>query len=84
ATSSTGAAPYTSLRVTPVSNDTEADPLLSDTFIGDYIEAACRGGLGYVHYTANYAAKQTSFFDGGSISLNVQQQDNFLGKVTLP
>jgi len=84
ATSPTGAAPYTPLRVTPVSNDTEADPLLGDSSIGDYIEVACTGGVGYVHYTANYARKETSFFDGGSTSLLVRQQDNFLGKVTLP
>jgi hypothetical protein len=84
ATSPTGAAPYTPLRVTPVSNDTQADPLLSDSAIGDYLEVACTGGVGYVHYTANYVAKETSFFDGGSTSLLVRQQDNFLGKVTLP
>ena len=84
ATSATGAAPYTPLRVTATSNDTEADLRLSDVFIGDYIEVACRGGVGLVHYTANYVAKPTSIFTGGSPALLVRQQDTFLGKVTLP
>ncbi len=83
ATSSTGAAPYTAVRVTSLSNDTEADPLLFDEFIGDYIEVACRGGVGYVHYTANFVAKDISPFIGGS-PLFVRQQDTFVGKFTLP
>ncbi len=83
ATSATGAAPYAPLRVTSLSNDTEADPLLSDVFIGDYIEVACRGGIGYVHYTANYRALPFPF-SGGSATLFVRQQDNFVGRFTLP
>ena len=70
--------------MTSGANDTEADLLLSDTFIGDYIEVACRGGVGLIHYTANYLAKPTSIFIGGSATLLVRQQDTFLGKVTLP
>lgn len=83
ASSATGAAPFTPLRVTSLSNDTEADPWLSDMFIGDYIEVACRGGKGVVHYTANYRALPFPY-GGGSSSLFVRQQDNFVGSVTLP
>ncbi len=82
ATSPTGAAPYTALRVTPVSNVTEADPAYGDTYIGDKIEAACGPNFAYVHYTANYALKNVEPFD--TPSLLIPQQDNFLAKVTLP
>jgi len=81
ATSFTGAAPFTPLRVTPVSNDTEQDPVLSDTFIGDYPEVACQGKVGYLHYTANYAAKSGS---SSGFSGVIRQQDTFLGKFSLP
>lgn len=80
ATSSTGAAPYKPLRITSVSNDTEADPFLRDEFIGDYPEVACQGNVGYLHYTANYAAKALS----PSLPITLRQQDNFMARFTLP
>lgn len=67
----------------PVSNDTEADPVFGDLFIGDYIEASCAGGKAYIHYNANYTKKNSSIV-GGSANEPVRQQDNFLGKVSLP
>jgi hypothetical protein len=81
ATSDDGAAPYVTLRVTPVSNDTEDDPRLSDFFIGDYMEVACAGGRAYVHFTANYSAKWFGIYDGAFYG---RQQDNFMARVTLP
>jgi hypothetical protein len=80
-TSPNGAAPYTALRVTAESNDTEADPLLSDLFIGDYLEVTCRPGRAYVHYTANYAAKSAALLGG---AFPIRQQDNFLARLSLP
>jgi hypothetical protein len=82
ATSPTGAAPYTPLRVTPVSNITENNPIQADTYMGDKIEAACGPKFAYVHYTANYALKNVAPFD--TPNLFIPQQDNFLAKVTLP
>ena len=82
ATSPNGAAPYTPIRVTAASNVDEFNPLLGDSFIGSYQEVACGGGIAYVHYTANYTAKNVAPFD--SPSLSIHQQDNFLAKVTLP
>lgn len=81
ARSSTGAQPYVPLRVTPVSNDTSADPYLAGFFIGDYPEVACQGNLGYLHYTANYAKKPGNLygFSGG-----IRQQDTFIARFTLP
>ncbi|HEV8354589.1 MAG TPA: hypothetical protein VGR24_10415 [bacterium] len=81
ATSVTGDPPYAATRVTLVSNDTEADPLLSDFFIGDYLEVACQGDFAYVHYTANYAAKSAALLGG---AFPIRQQDNFLARITLP
>jgi len=82
ATSTTGAAPYTPLRVTPVSNITENNPILGDSFIGDYQEAACGTNFAYLHYTANYTAKSDALFNSPAVI--IPQQDNFLAKVTLP
>jgi hypothetical protein len=42
------------VRVTPLSNDTQADPILGGLFIGDYFEVVVREGNAYVHYNANY------------------------------
>jgi hypothetical protein len=81
ATSDNGAAPYTALRVTSESNSTEADPTLSDFFIGDYLEVACGGGRAYVHFTANYYAKWFGTVGG---AFYARQQDNFIARVTLP
>jgi hypothetical protein len=41
-------------RLTPVSNETDADPFLRGLFIGDYFEVFARRGVAYVHYNANY------------------------------
>jgi hypothetical protein len=80
--SPTGAAPYTPLRVTPVSNVTENNPVLGDSFIGDYLEAACGPNFALVHYTANYTAKSDAPFD--PVPAIIPQQDTFMAKVTLP
>lgn len=84
AVSGNGAAPYLSIRATSASNDTQAGPR-SDFSIGDRIEAACRSGVAYVHFTANYARK---WFDDkllyGYRGHYAYQQDNFLVRLTLP
>jgi hypothetical protein len=66
----------TRVRVTPVSNETQADPLLGGSFIGDYIEVATRQGTAYVHYNANY--RQVPLLGRG---IAIPQQDNFLTQV---
>jgi len=81
ATSSTGAAPYRPLRLTSLPNDTAADLVFTEGFIGDYQEAACQAKVGYFHYTANYTAKSLSIF---GVQKSVRQQDNFLARFTLP
>jgi hypothetical protein len=61
-------------RLTPFSNESEADPLFNDgRFIGDYIEVALAGGRTYVHFNANYVSRPLV-----SQGLPVPQQDNFL------
>lgn len=65
-------------RLTDVSNESEADPLLGGFFIGDYIEVAAHKGTAYVHYNANYR-KIKVLGEGFPIA----QQDNFLTKVPL-
>src|SRR5439155_18190868 len=42
------------MRVTTVSNETEADPLLGPFFIGDYFETFTQGTHVLVHLNANY------------------------------
>jgi hypothetical protein len=66
-------------RLTAVSNEPEADPLLGGTFIGDYIEVFAINGRAYVHYNANY--RQIQLLGQG---LPVPQQDNFLIRTALP
>jgi hypothetical protein len=68
--------PQTRVRVTPLSNETQADPLLGGLFIGDYFEVTAQEGTAYVHYNANY--RQVRVLDEG---VPVPQQDNFLTKV---
>ncbi len=63
-------------RITPRSNEPEADPLLGGFFIGDYIEVWQVGNKAWVHYNANY--RQLPLLDAG---LPINQQDNYL-KVT--
>jgi hypothetical protein len=50
-------------RVTRMSNETEADPLLHGVFIGDYFEINANRGRVYVHYNAN--RRQVPFIDEG-------------------
>ena len=60
-------------RVTPVSNEPEADPLLGGAFIGDYFEVAAEHGTGYVHFNANYVSIRLL-----GEGVPIPQQDNFL------
>jgi hypothetical protein len=60
-------------RVTPVSNEPDADPLFGGTFIGDYIEVAAHRGTAYLHYNMNYR-RQPLLGQGFAIN----QQDNYL------
>jgi hypothetical protein len=60
-------------RLTPVSNETEADPLLQGLFIGDYFEVFALRGVAYVHYNANYR-----FVRVLGQGVPVPQQDNYL------
>jgi hypothetical protein len=69
-------ATQTRVRVTPVANETQADPLLGGSFIGDYIEVAAQQGTAYVHYNANY--RQVPLLGRG---VAIPQQDNFLTPV---
>lgn len=62
-------------RITPRSNDTQADPLLGGLFIGDYIETFTHAGRIWVHYNANY--RKTPLLGEG---VAVNQQDNFLAR----
>jgi hypothetical protein len=63
-------------RVTPISNETEADPLLGGFFIGDYFDVHLLKGIAYVHYNANY--RHVRVLGEG---FPVPQQDNYLIKV---
>jgi len=65
-------------RLTPLSNESEADPLLGGLFIGDYIEVYAAGGKALVHYNANY--RSTRLLDEG---FAIPQQDNFLRRTSL-
>jgi hypothetical protein len=60
-------------RLTRPSNESEADPLVGGSFIGDYIEVAARSGKAYVHYNANY--RQIELL---GLGVPIPQQDNFL------
>lgn len=62
-------------RLTAVSNESEADPLLGGSFIGDYIEVFARAGTAYVHYNANYRSLRLI-----GQGLAIPQQDNYLVK----
>ena len=65
-------------RLTSLSNESEADPLLGGLFIGDYIEVYAAGGKALVHYNANY--RSTRLLDEG---FAIPQQDNFLRRTSL-
>ena len=64
-------------RITPSSNETEADPTLGGFFIGDYFEVNGYGGIAYVAYNANYR-KVPLLGPFGVSTIPVNQQDNFL------
>jgi len=65
-------------RVTPLSNEPEADPLFNDgRFIGDYIEVFASTDRTYVHLNANYVS--VPLLGEGYA---VPQQDNFLAHVS--
>ncbi|HYY45224.1 MAG TPA: hypothetical protein VE975_08580, partial [Actinomycetota bacterium] len=63
-------------RVTKLSNETEADPLLGGVFIGDYFDVHLLRGTAYVHYNANY--RHIRVLGEG---FPIPQQDNYLTKV---
>jgi hypothetical protein len=65
-------------RLTPVSNETEADVVLHGLFIGDYFEVFARRGVAYVHYNANYRLVRVL-----GLGIPVRQQDNYLTKAHL-
>ena len=60
-------------RVTHISNETEADPLLGGAFIGDYFQIDANAGRIYVHYNAN---ERHVRFQGEGVP--IPQQDNYL------
>jgi hypothetical protein len=60
-------------RVTGVSNEPEADPILGGFFIGDYIDVHLLGGTAYVGYNAN--TRHVRVLGQGR---PIPQQDNFL------
>jgi hypothetical protein len=63
-------------RVTSISNETEADPLLGGVFIGDYLEVTANRGRAWVHYNAN--ERHVALLGEG---LPIPQQDNYLTRV---
>jgi hypothetical protein len=65
-------------RLTKVSNETEADPVLGGGFIGDYFEVAVHGRTAWVHFNANF--RQIQFLGQG---FPIPQQDNFLTRTAL-
>ena len=66
------------IRVTPVSNEPDADPLLGAAFIGDYIGVAAVGRAAWVGFTADY--QHTRLLGSG---IPIPQQDNYLARRTL-
>jgi len=65
-------------RLTLLSNESEADPVLMGMFIGDYIEVFATKGSALVHYNANY--RQIQLLNEGQ---PVPQQDNYLRKASI-
>jgi hypothetical protein len=60
-------------RLTRVSNESEADPMLGGGFIGDYIEVTARDDRALVAYNANYRSMPIL-----GEAFAVPQQDNYL------
>jgi hypothetical protein len=65
-------------RLTRVSNETDADPVLLGQFIGDYFEVFAKRGIAYVHYNANYR-----FVPLVGQGFPIPQEDNYLTKARL-
>jgi hypothetical protein len=65
-------------RLTKVSNETEADPVVGGFFIGDYFEVAVQGRTAWVHFNANY--RKVRFLGEG---FPIPQEDNFLIRTAL-
>ena len=59
--------------VTRLSNESEADPFLGGSFIGDYIDVDRAQGVSYVVYNANY--RKIEVLGQG---FSIPQQDNYL------
>jgi hypothetical protein len=66
-------------RITHGSNETSADPLLGEFFIGDYIEVAQVKNTSYVGYNANYQQMPVI-----GLGYPVNQQDNYLAVTGAP
>ena len=60
-------------RVTRISNETEADPILGGTFIGDYFQIDPNDGKVYIAYNANL--RHVALAGQG---VPIPQQDNYL------
>lgn len=60
-------------RLTRPSNETEADPVLGGSFIGDYFEVIARKNTALTHFNANY--RSVKLLGEG---FAIPQQDNFL------
>jgi hypothetical protein len=60
-------------RVTRISNEPEADPILHGLFIGDYFQIDANAGRVYVHYNANL---RHIALEGKGVP--IPQQDNYL------
>ena len=62
-------------RLTRLSNESEADPLLGGAFIGDYIEVYAQRNRALIGYNANYRSEQLL-----GEGFAVPQQDNYLAR----
>jgi hypothetical protein len=60
-------------RVTRLSNEPEADPILHGAFIGDYFQIDLNAGRVYVHYNAN--SRHVALVGQG---VPIPQQDHYL------
>jgi len=61
------------VRVTRISNEPEADPILHGTFIGDYFQIDAKAGRVCIHYDANL--RHVPLVGQG---VPIPQQDNYL------
>jgi hypothetical protein len=65
------------VRLTSLSNESEADPILNGLFIGDYIEVFASGNRAWVAFNANYRPEKL-LGPSGFAGIPVPQQDNYL------